>query len=188
VTGSAQPIPQWGQTADMAALAAQGDLAVLAWRDSTDDKIHLLRLDPGNGTPVGPAFRANDATSGTQGMPMLAMLDGGGFVLGWVGGGLRLQVFDAEGGRVGAERSVEANTVVARLLALPDGGFAALSAAHPGFHTGEVTLRIYDAAGNRQSLTRLFDGTDEGPIPLAAAVSGTGEIAVLAPQVRQKIG
>jgi len=172
LTASAAPL--------QAALAAQGDLAVMAWRDSSDDKIHLLRLDAGDGTPLGPSFRTNDAASGMQGGPMLAMLDSGGFVLGWTGGGLRIRVFDAEGDPAGEERLVGSFNQGARLAALPEGGFMILTAAHPGFHTGDLYLRLYDATGRPLGSTLLFDNTEEeNSIPFAGAVSDRGEIAVV---------
>ncbi|MES2339141.1 MAG: calcium-binding protein [Pseudomonadota bacterium] len=80
---------------------------------------------------VGSEFSVNAPAAGTQNVPWVTYLKNGSFVVSWVdavnGSDVRMQVFSAEGIRVGAETTVHTNVAAsqnqAKVTALENGNF-----------------------------------------------------------------
>ncbi len=100
------------------------------------DRAVAARIFEANGTPVGGQFLVNTTFPGDQQTPHIVALDDGGFAISWddPAGDGRLQIFDADGNRVGGE--IEAPELSLTLLS--NGNFVA---------AGNSGARIYDPTG-----------------------------------------
>lgn len=146
---------------------------VVTWRDSSlvggdvsKDAIKAQVFDAG-GVKLGGEFLVNTVTSNNQQQEAIAALDNGGFVVVWAdasgqGGdtdnfGIKLQIFDASGAKVGGE--IRANTTIAgaqiapAVSALAGGGFvvnwADYSGAGPENGTPGVKGQVFADDGTR---------------------------------------
>jgi hypothetical protein len=100
------------------AIAAHGTFVVVwAGAAAGGPDIFVRRIDA-TANPLGAAFRANTATTGTQTAPRVAMAEDGGFVVVWQdqagndgsGHGVFGQRFDPAGAPVGGQFQVNTNT------------------------------------------------------------------------------
>ena len=134
--------------------------------DSSKDSIKAQMFDAA-GAKVGGEFLVNTATSNNQQAPTVAPLDTGGFVISWAdastqGGdtdfyGIKAQVYDEGGNRVGGE--VLVNTTIANaqlqpsVTALSFGGFVINWADYSGSNseqgTAGIKAQMFDAFGQR---------------------------------------
>jgi Ca2+-binding RTX toxin-like protein len=116
---------------------------VVAWQDHSQSGADLslasvrARLFTSAGVPLAQDFVVNTTTEDAQGAPQVTALAGGRFVVTWTdfsqggadgsGTAVRAQIFNQDGGLVGAEFVVNTATIGrepnATLAALPDGGF-----------------------------------------------------------------
>ena len=140
---------------------------VVSWassghQDGSSYGIYLQRYDAA-GVAVGGEVQVNTYTAGYQGIPSIAALVGGGFVVSWMsdgqdgdGGGVYLQRYDAAGVAVGGE--VQVNTTTAghqgnpSIAALPSGGFVVswMSQGQDGDNYG-VFQKVFNADGSEWS-------------------------------------
>lgn len=117
-----------------------------------------------NGTKLGGEFLVNTTVVSSQDQPVITSLSNGGFVVVWrdlslqgdsSGPGVKAQVFDAGGAKVGGEFQVNTTTVNTQdqpaVAALPGGGFAVtwhdnsiLAADASGFG---IKAQVFDNAG-----------------------------------------
>ncbi|HEX8365143.1 MAG TPA: calcium-binding protein [Allosphingosinicella sp.] len=114
-----------------------------------------------SGAPLGSAFRLSTDTIGDQQLPVVATLAGGGFVAVWEdnsgqlgeeGWGLKAQIFDPAGGRVGPEFRVNGKTdggqQGATVTALAGGGFVAAWTDYDGDSSSTaVRAQLFTDAG-----------------------------------------
>jgi len=133
-----------------------------------------------NGTPVGAEFLINTEIANNQGPATVTELSGGGFVVSWsdgsgVGGdasgtGIKAQLFDSAGAKVGGEILV--NTVVvgsqgsSSLIGLAGGGFAVAwqgaAVISGGLLTGSIRLQLFDSGGAKVGTEQVVSTEDEG--------------------------
>jgi Ca2+-binding RTX toxin-like protein len=174
---------------------------VISWTDGSEVRARVFGAD---GVPVANDFIANFVTSGSQTTPTVAAL-GTGFVMAWTGTdasflGIKAQVFDAAGARVGSELAVNTGTANNQqtpvITSLASGGFAVVwhdnKAAAPT--TNFVEMQIFNSDGTKlggeisvseasavqPTVTELssgnilvvwFDGSQTAPDTTGAAVS-----------------
>ena len=129
---------------------------VVSWAGLDDSGLGIwARIFDANGQPVTADVRLNTETLGNEQQPGLAALSSGGFVLGWTdengdasGYGIKAQIFDSLGARVGGEllvnTTIAANQYFPRTAGLQGGGFV-VAWTSPG--PIEVRAQIFDAAG-----------------------------------------
>ncbi|WP_180275758.1 S-layer family protein [Sphingobium sp. IP1] len=124
------------------------------------------QLFTASGAKVGGEFLVNSATAATQDQPVITSLSNGGFVIVWrdlslqgdsSASGIKAQIYDAAGNRVGTEMLVNSTTLNSQdqptVTATVDGGFAVswrdnsiLSSDASGFG---IKTQIFDASGDR---------------------------------------
>jgi hypothetical protein len=153
----------------VAGLSDGGFVAV--WYDynplAADDGDEAVRgqLFSSTGLKVGPEFLVNTTVTGGQFSPNISPLSSGGFVVIWTDGsgdpapddlGVRAQMFDAGGGKIGGEIVVpelpRGDQVLPDVAGLAGGGFVAVWADNgrkPGEDTSEygINARLFDATG-----------------------------------------
>ncbi len=146
---------------------------VVTWRDESgigdDTSLFGIKAQIYNasGVPVGGEFLVNSETANPQAEPAITALVGGGFVVSWtdfsgVGGdasasGIKAQIYDATGARVGGEFLVNTQTtsqqVAPSITGLVGGGFVVNWAdfSQSGGDTSGygVKAQVYNAAGAR---------------------------------------
>jgi hypothetical protein len=126
---------------------------VAAWTEFDGDI--ATRVFDSSGAPTGPShILPTGGAFGTIGQPSLAGLQSGGFVIAYAvsndgdGEGVRAQIFDATGARVGADFAVNSLTAGDQELpvavSLANGGFL-ISWADSGGHS--YAGQFYDSAG-----------------------------------------
>ena len=144
----------------------------------------------------GEDFLVHTSATGSQSSPSITVLASGGFVMTWQssggdggdlsGTGIRAQIFDASGARVGTEFDVNAATLNnqsgAVVTALPDGGFVVAwcdSSGTTDTSYGAVTARIFTAsgvpAGDEFPVNTLTAGTQA---PFAVTVLESGNFVI----------
>lgn len=154
----------------LAGLAGGGFVAT--WQDSSgqggDPTAPSVKaqLFSATGAKVGGEFLVNTTVAASQDQPVITALSSGGFVIAWrdtslqgdtSGAGIKAQVYDATGTRVGSEFQVNSTTLNAQdqptIAALPNGGFAVtwrdnslLSSDPSGFG---IRSQVFDGAGNK---------------------------------------
>ena len=175
------------------AIATLGDGRFVAvWDDETADQIRF-RLIGADGVPMGAAVAIADNPANPSGPDVLALANGG-FVVTWAdanqaspdtdGTAVRAQVFDAAGDEVGDEFTV--NTFAAgsqnsaRLVAMPDGGFAAIYGSNSDILNSRIRGQIFDEFGNRVGDEFLANTTTTGSehSPVIAALAD-GRLAIV---------
>lgn len=156
---------------------------IIVWADARpDERIRAQRYDI-DGVKNGAEFRAN-TFPGLHRVPMVASLTNGNIVIGWRARTVspllvRLQVFGATGGAVGAEVTTTLNITEAAMIALDGGRFAIASVrsaldGEPGFDTTVPKLTVFEASGASANIN--FPATSAGRIqsswPALAPLSG----------------
>lgn len=116
------------------------------------------RIFHADGTPAGEPFLANTQTHSHQQQPTVAALSGGGFAIAWTdmselgndtsGQGIKAQIFDSSGNRIGGEIEVNSTTPMNQynpaIAGLPGGGFV-VTWTDSDSHT--VRAQIFDPTG-----------------------------------------
>jgi len=172
---------------------ASGGFAI-AWQDFNGDGSDTCiraRIYNAAGTPAGNDFIVNFVTAGAQGDARIAGTPDGGFVVTWTsqpgdssGAGVKAQLFNAAGARVGGEILVNtteaAGQFVYDVVARPTGGFVIswsdLSATGGDTSLGAARAQIFDAAGGKVGAEILVNTTTSGDQfhPVVAALEGGG--------------
>ena len=154
--------------------------------DPTSIKAQIYGAD---GAKVGPEFLVNTTTASSQIQPVVTGLKDGGFVVTWTdfsgtgldanGSGIKAQVYDADGAKVGGEFLV--NTVTQgeqsnqEITALANGGFVV---TWMDFSTWPsiIKAQIFDAAGTKIGSEFLAntDTTDQHRYPVTAGLADGG--------------
>ncbi|MBI5577460.1 MAG: hypothetical protein HY896_14000 [Deltaproteobacteria bacterium] len=140
---------------DVAALDSGG--FVVTWnsvgQDGSGYGVYGQRYDA-DGNRAGVEFPLHTITAGTQDMPAVAALDGGGFIAAWGSGGdVKAQRFNADGSKSGTEFQVNTTTADPQyypdITKLDDGGFVVVWEAlyQDGSGSGIYGQR-FDAGGN----------------------------------------
>ncbi|WP_157218518.1 beta strand repeat-containing protein [Flavisphingomonas formosensis] len=147
------------------------------------------QLFSATGTKIGAEFLVNSTIAGSQDQPTITSLDNGGFVVVWrdqsgvgdtSGSGLKAQIFDANGGKIGAEFQVNTTELNAQdqpIVTAIAGGFAVswrdnsmLSTDSSGFG---IKMQVFDDAGHRLGsefqVNSSIYGTQEMPTITALA-------------------
>jgi Ca2+-binding RTX toxin-like protein len=154
VTDSAQ---QWPA---VTSLASGG--FVVTWQSLGDIKAQIYGA---TGDKIGGEFLINSATSGTQLNAAVTSLDSGGFVVTWSddsgqggdasGSGIKAQIFNDQGGKVGSEFLVNTvtldNQYEPTIAKLASGGFVVSwsDVSGRGGSGSDIKAQIFDAAGNK---------------------------------------
>jgi Ca2+-binding RTX toxin-like protein len=166
---------------------------VVTWSDSSatggDTSASAVRgqLFEADGTRVGGEFLINSVTAGSQSTSAVTALAGGGFAVSWSdtsavgndtsGSGIKAQLFDSSGGKVGGEISVNSTTDGAQnsssIAGLPSGGFAVAWISTDPSSLGSTRLQLFDSAGARIGTEIHVNGVDGSSF-------GRANIAVLA--------
>ena len=186
-----------GATAPEILLLSNGNLVVAFQSnsglapDGDSTSIHIRMISPA-GQPFGDEIVVNTVTAGSQQTPEMAALTNGGFVMHWYGpDGIKAQLFNATGAKVGGEFAVDSpSSEISFALAIPGGGFLF---AHVEKVEGQAFLwavvgQKYDAAGQPVGSEYIIQGLPGGnqQIPpfhvydAAALSSGGGVIALYA--------
>ena len=165
----------WQGGPSIASLSDGGFVVVwYSWQqDGSDYGVYGQRFNS-NGFKVGSEFRVNTYTTGYQGVPSVAPLQNGGFVVVWQSGcgysgcngqqdgyyyGVYGQRYDSSGAKLGSEFRVNTWTTESqtnpRVTSLVNGGFVVVwvSYSQDGSHNG-VYGQLYDDNGNK--LTQEF--------------------------------
>ena len=145
---------------------------IITWTDASatggDTSGNAVRgqLFAADGTPVGGEFLVNTAVAGNQGPAVVAELANGGFVIAWTdasgqggdtsGTGIKAQIFDADGARVGGEFLANTTTFAsqsgASVTSLASGGFAIAWTDSAGAH-----FQQFDATGAKVGAEQLVN-------------------------------
>ena len=147
--------------------------------DGSGTGVYAQRFD-NDGNTVGGVIAVNTATTANQEFPSVAALAGGGFVAAWqdasgIGGdvsltGIKAQIFDATGAKVGGEFRVNTATTSSQtqpeVTGLASGGFvvAWVDNSGTGGDASGTGLKgqIYDSAGNKVGGEFLINTTTTG--------------------------
>ena len=162
-----------GNQTDSAITALASGGFIMTWTDAsasggdTSGAAVRAQMFGADGTKVGGEFLVNTATSGAQQAPTITSLANGGFVVSWTdfsgqGGdtsssGIKAQLYDASGARVGSEFLV--NTVTQQgqtyqaITSLASGGFVVswtdASGLSPDNKGTGIKAQIFDAGGHK---------------------------------------
>ena len=175
---------------------------VVTWNDASllggDASVSSVKAQifDAAGNKVAGEFLVNTSTNNRQDTPVVTGLTNGGFVVSWddssgVGDtskdGIKAQIFDATGNKVGGEFLVNTQTAsnqqAETITALANGGFviAWADASNQGGDSDNfgIKMQIYDASGNKVGGETLVNTTTAGPqiAPSVTALS-TGGFAV----------
>ncbi|HEX8193490.1 MAG TPA: hypothetical protein VF552_11390, partial [Allosphingosinicella sp.] len=166
------------------ALAGGGFVAVWSGQDGNLFGARAQLFDAA-GNKQGAEIAVNAAPAGSQIEPRVAAL-GTGFVVTWsdsvgddAGGGIKAQIFDAGGARIGAEFVVNSTTAATQnapdIDRLAGGGFvvawADASAASADANLRAIRAQRFDDAGNKVGGELLVNGTTAGD-QFGASVTG----------------
>jgi hypothetical protein len=139
---------------------------------------------------AGAEFQVNTTTTGSQRLPRLAHVAGGGFVAVWTDGeyggdrNVLGQRYDAAGTRLGGEFQVNTYTTDAQFAALVAAGrkgdFVVVWSSYQGGAYPGLFGQLYDAAGNRRGGEFAVNTYTSGyQIPFDAAFDGSGSFLVV---------
>ncbi len=187
--------------------ALTGGGFVVTWRDSNSSSDGSgvsvkAQLFSATGAKVGTEFLVNTATANNQYLPTVTGLSTGGFVIAWQDDGIegnlgvRAQLYNASGAKVGSEFGVNLATANAQqqpsVTELADGRLAFSYTDTSSDLNGEVVVRLFNAGGGNsygenQTLTLdvLANDTDVDSgavltLVSASAPSGQGVASVAA--------
>jgi Ca2+-binding RTX toxin-like protein len=180
--------------ASVAGLAGGG--FVVTWTDpetSADGNGSAVRgrVYNADGTAAGAEFVVNTDAPGNQGDSDVTALAGGGFVVTWTGAdgsglGVRAQVFDAGGAKLGAEQIVNTTTLNSQfapaVTALASGGFVVswshqIPSTSGGPDSYKVLAQSFDAGGAKAGTEFLVQDAFAWRSDVAEA--GNGGLAVV---------
>jgi VCBS repeat-containing protein len=196
ITANAQDTPV------VASLTSGG--FVISWHDtslqggdSSKDSVKAQLFDA-SGAKLGGEFLVNTQTAGNQQQQTIIGLASGGFVISWAdaslrGGdtdyyGIKLQVYDNSGNRVGGEVLANTTTTAGQLAptvaALSGGGFMVswtdYSGAGPETGTSGIKAQIFADDGSRVGAEFIVETQSQGAqVDPAVAGSSDGGFAVL---------
>ena len=157
--------------------------------DNSGQAVKAQIFDPA-GTRVGAEFLVNSAVTGDQSAPSLAALASGGFVAAWADQngdgssyGIKAQIFDASGAKVGIELLANSRTLNAQteasVVALASGGFVVswrdVSGLGGDASGAAIRAQKFDASGIRIGTELLVNGAtlnDQIDPSVAALTSG----------------
>ncbi len=164
-----------------AAVDASGQL-IMVWYGDTPaqpgTEIYARRFSPG-GVPLGPAFRVNADTAGSQRRPSVGADADGGFVVAW---DTNMQSVWARrfgpdgaplsGGDIAVSQSAGSHRDPALAVA-PDGSFAvAWELADPSSADGDILLRRFDATGTPIGAARVpYDTAADSALQMNPALA-----------------
>ncbi|HYW16715.1 MAG TPA: hypothetical protein VE891_11270, partial [Allosphingosinicella sp.] len=185
-----------GLNPNLTALASGGWVATWVSVDDYDWNV-VGQIYAADGTRVGGPFAVDGVTEGHQDSPVVVALAGGGFVVGWVGDdgpfenannrGIKAQVFDNSGAKVGAELLVNTITRGAQdnfeIDDLPGGGFVVtwtdLSGLGGDSHSAGIMAQLFDSAGGKVGTEFLVNTITQGHQASPAVVAlASGAFAV----------
>ena len=114
-----------------------------------------------SGAKKGTEFQVNTITDGQQGLPTIAALSGGGFVVCWVEPGICGQLFNASGAKIGSQLQIGTNDefylLRPAIAGLTNGGFVACwdvvywDDEKQNYFDKHILGQLFDAAGNKKS-------------------------------------
>lgn len=130
--------------------------------------------------PMGTEFLVNTQTTGDQTDPVVARLANGGFVVAWtdfqlssLSGTIRVQIFDADGARIGDEFLVDAPPFAGggdpSIAGLPNGGFI-VSWTGRGTVADAIYAQVFDSDGARVG-PAVIDNIQGGTAPAASSIT-----------------
>ena len=145
----------------------------------------IVQVSP---NPAGPEVKVNTTTSGTQSLPAITALDGGGYVITFIspdpsGSGIYQQLYSATGVALGGETRVNSTTANAQtepaVASLASGGYVVTwqSSLQDGSSNGIYQQR-FDASGNTvggETLVNTATANDQTK-PAVAGLSGGGHV------------
>ena len=145
----------------------------------------IAQMFDSSGAKVGGEFVLSNASESFQSEPDLAALPGGGFVGAWVeadgsGAGIRAQIFDADGDRLGAQIAVNStilnHQLSPELATLADGGFVVVWYDSPAAGAGSaLRAQRFDSGGAPLGSELQVNMTSTNTIhPAVAALAGGG--------------
>ena len=160
------------------AASLPGGGAVIVWTDNsggleTQNDISALIVDA-QGAPVGFQFPVNTTTYLHQTQPSVAVLTGGGFVVGWHDNNgtpttrSLVQLFAPDGNKLGGEIALKGADGTAgppRLTALPDGGFIATwteTLSVGGTSEFDAYAQVFDSTGAKAGDAFIVSGVTAG--------------------------
>ena len=181
---------------------------VVTWTDSSglggDASASGIKgqLFEADGTRVGGEFLVNTETANTQSGTVVTELAGGGFVVSWqdnslIGGdssafGIKAQLFDAAGAKVGGEFLVNAVTSGSQsspsIAALASGGFAVAwngaATGSGGLVFGSIRVQLFDSAGAKVGSELIANSSNDGALTNAKITAiSTGFVVAWAQSV-----
>ena len=193
----------WGIQSDctVAALASGG--FVVSWTDNSgvggDSSASGVkaRIYDANGSALGQEFLVNTVTAAAQDQPAAAALASGGFVLTWTDAsaigadpdrlGVKAQIFDANGMKVGSEFLANTTTRLGQstsvVTGLASGGFVIswvdASATAPDANGTGIRAQIYSSTGTKVGGEFLVNSTilSSQNYPVLTALSSGGFVA-----------
>jgi Ca2+-binding RTX toxin-like protein len=178
------------QVAPATATLADGRF-VVAWMDASgsaeptlfDLDVRAQVFNP-DGTPSGSELLVNTTTSSLQRYPSIAGLGDGGFVAIWYdesvdGGGVRGQIFSADGSRVGGElvvpdvpgRPFDQPHFFAEVLALKNGRFVVMWTQEQEGSGNDVFGQIFEPDGTRVGTSFVANSITAGHQRSASATA-----------------
>lgn len=157
-----------------------GQLIVVWYGDTPAQpgtEIYARRFSPG-GAPLGPAFRVNAATVGSQRRPSVGADADGGFVVAWDTNtqSVWARRFGPDGAPLSGDIAVSQSAASHRdpaLAVAPDGSFAvAWELADPSSADGDILLRRFDATGTPIGAERVpYDTAADSALQLNPALA-----------------
>lgn len=157
-----------------------GQLIVVWYGDTPAQpgtEIYARRFSPG-GAPLGPAFRVNAATVGSQRRPSVGADADGGFVVAWDTNtqSVWARRFGPDGAPLSGDIAVSQSAASHRdptLAVAPDGSFAvAWEVADPVSADGDILLRRFDATGTPIGAERVpYDTAADRALQLNPALA-----------------
>jgi len=157
-----------------------GQLIVVWYGDTPAQpgtEIYARRFSPG-GAPLGPAFRVNAATVGSQRRPSVGANADGGFVVAWDTNtqSVWARRFGPDGAPLSGDIAVSQSAASHRdpaLAVAPDGSFAvAWELADPSSADGDILLRRFDATGTPIGAERVpYDTAADSALQLNPALA-----------------
>jgi Ca2+-binding RTX toxin-like protein len=156
------PIDTWGSNSNVQLAALPDGGFVVAYQDdgwiSGDASDITAQVYNADGGARSSSFRVNSSVAGDQGLPTLAVMPSGHFVVGWqTNENAWLQVYDALGDAVGSNMLVESDSKNGDIVALNGSVIAHVWQGDVGDGSGDsIRTRLLE-------FTRVItgDGTDE---------------------------
>lgn len=170
-------------------VALDGGGFVVVWQDETgvDGAYNgvLMQIFDDQGNTVGDQRVAPSVTTGSEGLPRICALEGGGYVIAWTfWPSAHLQVYGADGTMVGSETPLQPGGGALgdyELVALPDGGFLSIYTVDDYWSPNrfDIYAQRYAADGTAVGPAQMVDSSILGwQIRPRAEMGLNGEIIV----------